>query len=679
MSDIVTRLLLKTNDFDANLEKSRGSVNSFQGGISNMAKSVGSSFVKVAGGIGLVVSAGEGFTKFLNSSQTLGDQTAAAMMSAKTGVAEFFYSLGSGDFTSFLSGMDDIIAKFKEAHSALDQLGNTEISFDYFQGKFDESIAQARLNAKNKQLGNDERDQSFKDWDDELKKKEEAGKTVAADALNALTKSIAVGTKLSAKDIFLNDFEKVIRIDLMPSASRDEAKDYWKGQYNEYLKLSKKIESDRKVDVVKTNDYGKTKSINDAAKIAQEGAAEKYKDAIIYNKLLNKLSDDDLKKLTELGKKYYATSQQIAQQRQEFNESTTEFRNSKITAEKASAAKAAAEPKKDSIAWYDAEISKLNKKLVAETDTQAKSTIQATINELEAKKIKLQVETSGNSIEAINIQLSALNKQLIAETDMQVRATIQATINELEQRKINLKFVVDQEAFKIKNGGMKDGALSVPIAPTYDKVPTHGKGGKNFKLPKYDPLFKKEDVDLNEDYADSLSAISSVMSALNGVTNESAASYLQWGANVISSIAQAIPAILSLTTAKTAEAAANSANSAAQIPFVGWLAAAGAALSVVAAMASIPKFATGGIVPGASFTGDKVPALLNSGEMILNGSQQSNLFKMLNSGLYGSLSQKIAPSMEDQSVRLYSDVEIRGDRIFLALQNHIKKTGKKLW
>lgn len=137
--------------------------------------------------------------------------------------------------------------------------------------------------------------------------------------------------------------------------------------------------------------------------------------------------------------------------------------------------------------------------------------------------------------------------------------------------------------------------------------------------------------------------------------------------------------ILSLTTAKTAEAAANSANSAAQIPFVGWLAAAGAALSVVAAMASIPKFATGGIVPGASFTGDKVPALLNSGEMILNGSQQSNLFKMLNSGLYGSLSQKIAPSMEDQSVRLYSDVEIRGDRIFLALQNHIKKTGKKLW
>ena len=679
MSDIITRLLLKTNDFDANLEKSKGSVNSFQGGISNMAKSVGSSFVKVAGGIGLAVSAGEGFTKLLNSSQTLGDQTAAAMMSAKTGVDEFFYSLGSGDFTSFLLGMDDIIAKSQDAYSALDQLGNTEISFGYFQGKFDEAIAQARLNAKNKQLGNDERDQAFKDWDNELKKKEEAGKTVAADALNALTKSIAVGTKLSAKNISLNDFEKVMRIDLMPSASREEAKDYWKGQYSEYLKLSKRIESDRKVDVVRTNDNGKTKSINDAARIAQEGAAEKYKDAIMYNKLLNKLSDDDLKKLTELGKKYYATSQQIAQQRQEFNESTTEFGNSKIAAAKAAAAKAAAEPKKDSIAWYDAEISKLNKKLVAETDTQAKSTIQASINELEAKKIKLQVETSGNSIEAINIQLSALNKQLIAETDMQVRATIQATINELEQRKINLKFVVDQEAFKIKNGGMKDGALSVPIAPTYDKVPTHGKGGKNFKLPKYDPLFKKEDVDLNEDYADSLSAIGGVMSSLSGITDNSAASYLQWGANVMSSVGQAIQSITKLIAAKEAEAVINGVASATETPVVGWLLAGAAVASVLAAMASVPKFAAGGIVPGASFTGDKVPALLNSGEMILNGSQQSNLFKMLNSGLYGSLSQKIAPSMEDQSVRLYSDVEIRGDRIFLALHNHIKKTGKKLW
>ena len=147
----------------------------------------------------------------------------------------------------------------------------------------------------------------------------------------------------------------------------------------------------------------------------------------------------------------------------------------------------------------------------------------------------------------------------------------------------------------------------------------------------------------------------------------------------MSSVGQAIQSITKLIAAKEAEAVINGVASATETPVVGWLLAGAAVASVLAAMASVPKFAAGGIVPGASFTGDKVPALLNSGEMILNGSQQSNLFKMLNSGLYGSLSQKIALSMEDQSVRLYSDVEIRGDRIFLALHNHIKKTGKKLW
>ena len=39
MSDIVTRLLLKTNDFDANLNKSKKNVNGFQSDISKMSGS----------------------------------------------------------------------------------------------------------------------------------------------------------------------------------------------------------------------------------------------------------------------------------------------------------------------------------------------------------------------------------------------------------------------------------------------------------------------------------------------------------------------------------------------------------------------------------------------------------------------------------------------------------------
>lgn len=45
-----------------------------------------------------------------------------------------------------------------------------------------------------------------------------------------------------------------------------------------------------------------------------------------------------------------------------------------------------------------------------------------------------------------------------------------------------------------------------------------------------------------------------------------------------------------------------------------------------------PSFETGGIVPGSSFTGDRISANVNSGEMILNRRQQSQLFDMVNNG-----------------------------------------------
>ena len=52
---------------------------------------------------------------------------------------------------------------------------------------------------------------------------------------------------------------------------------------------------------------------------------------------------------------------------------------------------------------------------------------------------------------------------------------------------------------------------------------------------------------------------------------------------------------------------------------------------VLSAFATIPKFETGGIVGGNSFTGDKLLARINSGEMVLNQKQQRNVAGMINS------------------------------------------------
>jgi hypothetical protein len=59
----------------------------------------------------------------------------------------------------------------------------------------------------------------------------------------------------------------------------------------------------------------------------------------------------------------------------------------------------------------------------------------------------------------------------------------------------------------------------------------------------------------------------------------------------------------------------------------------GAQLSVLLANPpKPPKFETGGIVPGNSWSGDKVPALVNSGELILNKAQQDSVAGQLSGG-----------------------------------------------
>jgi hypothetical protein len=63
--------------------------------------------------------------------------------------------------------------------------------------------------------------------------------------------------------------------------------------------------------------------------------------------------------------------------------------------------------------------------------------------------------------------------------------------------------------------------------------------------------------------------------------------------------------------------------------------------SIIAAKPIPPSFTTGGIVPGTAYTGDRVTALLNSGEMILNAGQQRNLFDSINSGTFGRGDQRI--------------------------------------
>ncbi|MFK2228961.1 hypothetical protein ACIXKX_18670 [Bacteroides fragilis] len=630
MSDIITRLLLKTNDFDANLNRAKGSVNSFQGGISSMAKTAGAGIMKFAGTIGVAVGAYEGFNKLMNSSQTLSDEYNRTIEGLKGTVDNFFYSIGSGDWTPFFNGLDETIRKAREAYNAMDQLGNTKMSYGYFNMKNQAEFQKQITILKDKDSTEAQKDEAQKRLDDVLKDQREIVDQLGRRSTEAVQALVAASTGISAADVSMVSVDRVSRFDVsaMGDTEKKQAEkeyQYFKNVEAALRKKYTKVETvetgagiNRSWSTVKTLDY---ESYNKA----MAPMIAKYQDAIVYNGMLVKESDEWLKKLYGIRSEAFAAEQAY--------ESMTKTANRASQAGGKDSKEGKDEkPLKDTLAWYDSEISRLNKKLSK-------------------------------------------------ETTMQARATVQAAINELEKKKVNIKIVVEQEVFKGKYGDMKGGLPSIN-RPGDQLGLKHNDTG--FKLSKFESPIKKKDIDLNKLYAESLGSIANSFGSMTSMSEQFGNEGVSFMFNAMGSISQMIVQLQSLATAQGVA-------SAFALPFPANLGAIATVIATVTSIfASLPKFETGGVVPGISFGGDKVLARVNSGEMILNGSQQANLFKMLNSKLYagldvsqpnitpsvGHLARLIAPSENKVQVE-FGKARVVGPDIILSVNNTLKKQGKK--
>lgn len=630
MSDIITRLLLKTNDFDANLNRAKGSVNSFQGGISSMAKTAGAGIMKFAGTIGVAVGAYEGFNKLMNSSQTLSDEYNRTIEGLKGTVDNFFYSIGSGDWTPFFNGLDETIRKAREAYNAMDQLGNTKMSYGYFNMKNQAEFQKQITILKDKDSTEAQKDEAQKRLDDVLKDQREIVDQLGRRSTEAVQALVAASTGIGAADVSMVSVDRVSRFDVsaMGDTEKKQAEkeyQYFKNVEAALRKKYTKVETvetgagmNRSWSTIKTLDY---ESYNKA----MAPMIAKYQDAIVYNGMLVKESDEWLKKLYGIRSEAFAAEQAY--------ESMTKTANRASQAGgKDSKEDKDEKPLKDTLAWYDAEISRLNKKLSK-------------------------------------------------ETTMQARATVQAAINELEKKKVNIKIVVEQEVFKGKYGDMKGGLPSIN-RPGDQLGLKHNDTG--FKLSKFESPIKKKDIDLNKLYAESLGSIANSFGSMTSMSEQFGNEGVSFMFNAMGSISQMIVQLQSLATAQGVA-------SAFALPFPANLGAIATVIATVTSIfASLPKFETGGVVPGISFGGDKVLARVNSGEMILNGSQQANLFKMLNSKLYsgldvsrpnispipGHLAGLISPSTNGQKVEVSGNFKVRGQDLELVLDNRSRIKNK---
>lgn len=537
------------------------------------AQNITATIGKFAGALGIAMGANEAFERVIRGSQATSDAYDVVMRSVNNTVDSFFTAISTGDFSAFNMGLSRMIEKAKEAQQAIDKLGNATMSYSYFDSKYSAELEDAINKAKDLRLSQTERDQAKKTAEAIIGKQQEITNELSKSISGALSSVLTEGNAL--KSATKIDLEDILLLDI--SATGEVNKQKLQKEYEEYLKIYSEVKKKHTTTIYSPSTIGSISSSSTDTKAVNEEMQQyntEYRQAILYNEILVKKGDDWLKNTI-----------QMAQQLDNANRKLTEMKNK--TLELSNQAVNVGVTPVGSIAELDKKI--------------------------QAKKTELNVAVSKEDRVRINKELEELTEQ---------------------KRIIEFQYKFPEmptlEAAPLSSLPFPTSPATLPA--TLPEIPPIPIENVKFANP-----IKRSDIKINNDYADSLNAIASVMGSVSSMTEEGAAAWITYGANVISAVAAALPAISTLFAAKTAEAGASAAASAAQVPVVGWLLAGAAVASVLAAVATLPSFSAGGIFEGNSTVGDMNLARVNAGEMILNNRQQKNLFNLLNGN--GALSK----------------------------------------
>lgn len=588
---------------------------------------------KLAPAIGGVVAIQKTFTEVVNSSQTTSDAFNNTLYAGKNVLKEFASAIATFDFSAFNAGLDSMIQKGYDAAAAIDQLGNTIMSYNVKSAKANQKLSAARAIISDPNSTKAQIAQAKKDMKDALEELKGAASVMMSDYENALITEVnSRGGSLSGEGA-LTILDKWLEVDT--TENRKQIKEAAQKGYDAYLEELSKLNNDTvniptKTTFIGGGMFGGSQAITTVNKNSEEYKTrlselnDKYKDQIAYHVLLEKYSDEELQKLGE---------QRIAMIN--INGQLDSYTNS---------------------------MNKLNNKSGGNGSTSPLSnpqSMQGSINQIknaisEAEKLKnsevVGTEEWWKQVKA----LEALNSQLDAALSKENR---------------------------LKMGEIPPiTSLSGPINNKVDgpKLGLTGKNPFEIQMEQMDE-WKDHYKDTMEEvagYSDIIGGISNLFNALGSNMDDNSKSWMQFGASVIQTIAKIIPQILALTEANAIEAgaagaaaAAESGKSVASIPYVGPIMAVAAIASVVAeliaAFASMPKFADGGIIGGSSSIGDYNLARVNSGEMILNGSQQARLFSMLNNG-----------GLSGGRIETTTKTKIEGSDLLLISKNYMKKMDK---
>lgn len=229
-----------------------------------------------------------------------------------------------------------------------------------------------------------------------------------------------------------------------------------------------------------------------------------------------------------------------------------------------------------------------------------------------------------NSIAYLQQNINKLKKEFEEAGNDGLRAGLNHAIKEAETQLQMLKLRASKQELIVDNTFSNKNNYRNPLADLSSGY-----------IPNIESISDEATESLNG-YQSGLEGIASILTNVNQLTNEGTASWLNYGANVLSTIGSILTQLPELNSLLATKVVLEGAASAASTPVVGWITAIGAIASLIAAVSSIPKFATGGIVGGSSLVGDNILVGVNSGEMILNRRQQANLFNLLDAKYTGN-------------------------------------------
>ena len=666
-NNLVVQLLLKTGTFSTDLKTAKGQIQSFQKGCQTAGQSVSAfsnalginvgALTKMGGAVGAAVLAGKELKAIIDSTQTSADAF-QGVIAGCTGVLETFNtSIARADFSAFTNGLWSVYDAAKAARDAIDALQDAQLGYGMISSDNQANFAtaqnnyrEAKTNWKNAKTKEErdkwsaEMEKYKKQMEDLVEKEEEAARNFHSKNMDAIKTTIMGRNPLiNEKDITEAAIMEAARI--FNSMDYKQEKQDWKDRANA-------VKSGLK-DIPKKNTAKRQSYLND------------------YDRQFALVMDE----LLELpNKKIQAVAQEF-QSGKNAKRSAESMRRTFIrttgTETEPTRGSGGGTPKvqKDELEIMENSLTYWRNILANETkyrDALEKNTdewnvhnnkvieAQEKIKEIEGTVEKL-APSVWNSLKYWNDELAAAEKlknELAVGTDEynEQLAKIKQIKDVLRGFELVEALVVDPPTIQsletvlslvtqIRNEtaiGSEEFEMWGEVIENVKKQLDEAKGVKpELPAPETNQWEK-----FNQAMANTSTIVSSVSNTFKEGAEMTAASVLQMVATCLPAIGNLIAALDALTVTEAVEAgtaAVGKAVSTSQhwVEAIAAVASLSAVVAAAIAAASRPKtqkFAGGGIVGGNSFYGDRVTANVNSGEMILNRSQQARLFQMANSG-----------------------------------------------